>query len=524
MPPNSSSNGRESQYCVLWNNYHNTLVSTLVLLRKEGLLVDCTLACTDGGRVQAHQLVLAACSSVCRDFVRDIDSKHPIILLPSDIGTPELRAMVEFMYTGQVCVEQDRLKAFIHGARYLRIKGLEDGSEDTDAEDLDSSGEGTKISSAKEESRPLRTGGRLKDDVAEEQNFAEADDDSKDNWQVVERKPVILPQGAPASPGSRKRRRLTSSRRRPMHLSSSIVCYEQNGPSSKPGNGIHNHRYSASGLGLKLHHQMDESSCEPINKIRRMSTQQGHCHDDLEICTCSSRKTWSVADTEALLKAWGETLTKVPPSYFIRSMSLCKRVARTLQSRGVEKNWRQCQVKMKNLRREVRLFKESRCRLSSRKPSEVANACEKLLPAIEHIFNKEEEIRQEWYQLKSEDRVRVDGERSPLQQRDILAEVAVLAESDLGDDDTDGAGLETEGEGGLLTEGEGDGLLTEGEEGREPGCILQEDHHAGVVQGVEVTTANAFVGDDTGPHHSVSHQPDGTIHHIVEDVSVTTRR
>ena len=46
------------------------------------------------------------------------------------------------------------------------------------------------------------------------------------------------------------------------------------------------------------------------------------------------------------------------------------------------------QVKMKNLRREVRLYKESLGRGSSRKPSEVATACEKLLPEIEDIFNK----------------------------------------------------------------------------------------------------------------------------------------
>lgn len=43
---------------------------------------------------------------------------------------------------------------------------------------------------------------------------------------------------------------------------------------------------------------------------------------------------------------------------------------------------------MKNLRREVRLYKESLGRGSSRKPSEVATACEKLLPDIEDIFNK----------------------------------------------------------------------------------------------------------------------------------------
>lgn len=34
----------------------------------------------------------------------------------------------------QVCVNQERLQAFIRGARYLRIKGLEDNADDSDIE------------------------------------------------------------------------------------------------------------------------------------------------------------------------------------------------------------------------------------------------------------------------------------------------------------------------------------------------------------------------------------------------------
>jgi len=62
--------GGSSSYCVLWNNYHGALVSTLDNLRKEGQLLDCTLACTDGGRLHAHQLILAACSTVCMEFIK----------------------------------------------------------------------------------------------------------------------------------------------------------------------------------------------------------------------------------------------------------------------------------------------------------------------------------------------------------------------------------------------------------------------------------------------------------------------
>ncbi|KAK3873754.1 hypothetical protein Pcinc_021261 [Petrolisthes cinctipes] len=482
-----------SQYCILWNNYHGSLVNTLSGLRREGDLVDVTVVCGDGNKVRAHQLVLAACSTYFRDFLRDNPSKHPIVLLPMDIRYPELKAMVDFMYTGQVCVNQERLQSFIRGARYLRIKGLEDNADDSDIEDLapelenekgtggvSGSGGGGTGSGNGGESIATTTikGRRVKDHRYTQQVDLGDSDDNRDKWEVVERKPVILPRSQPPPPpGSLRRRRRARSalRKRAMHLSNNIVCYEQRTDGSD-GN---------------------QERSEPINKIRRLGSP-GHFHDDdLDICTCTSRKIWSVRDTEALLKVWRETLTQVPPSYFIRSMALCKRVAQRLQGRGIQKSWRQCQVKMKNLRREVRLYKESMGRNSSRKPSEVATACEKLLPDIEDIFNKEEGIRREWYQMRAEERLRaegrlVDGEAAPA---DILAQVAVLADSDLGDDDTDAQecvnaeGMETEGDGGAFTEGEG--AFTEGE---------------------------GFEGD-VGTH-VVHAPPDTAVHHIVEDVTL----
>ncbi|XP_064115509.1 uncharacterized protein LOC135221700 isoform X1 [Macrobrachium nipponense] len=481
-----------SQFCILWNNYHGSLVNTLSGLRRESDLVDITVVCGDGSKVRAHQLILAACSTYFRDFLRDHPTKHPIVLLPVEIRYPELKAMIDFMYTGQVCVSQDRLQSFIRGARYLRIKGLEDNADDSDIDDLppdlddkasiDVSGSVGGLVAANGETTTATTtvkGRRVKDHRYTQQVDLGDSDDNREKWEVVERKPVILPRAQPlpqAGSGIRRRRRARSAiRKRAMHLSNNIVCYEQRTEGSDGG----------------------QERSEPINKIRRLGSP-GHFHDDdLDICTCTSRKIWSVRDTEALLKVWRETLTQVPPSYFIRSMALCKRVAKRLQARGIQKNWRQCQVKMKNLRREVRLYKVSVGRNSSRKPSEVATACEKLLPDIEEIFNKEEEIRREWYQMRAEERLRaegrlVDGEAAPA---DILAQVAVLADSDLCDEDTDAQecvvadGLETEGE-TAFTEGDG---FTEGEGGF--------DGHV-----------------STHPH--VSTQADTAVHHIVENVTL----
>jgi len=499
-----------SQYCILWNNYHGALVTTLSGLRREGDLVDVTIVCGDGSKVRAHQLILAACSSYFRDFLRDNPSKHPIVLLPVEIRYPELKAMIEFMYTGQVCVSQERLQAFIRGARYLRIKGLEDNAEDSDVEDLTGDLDPDKSTivrgnsaaaaaaaavgggqSGTEQQSATTTvkGKKVKDHRYTQQVELGDSDDNREKWEMVERKPVILPRAQPALPpnsSNRRRRRARSAlRKRAMHLSNNIVCYEQRTDGSDGA----------------------QERAEPINKIRRLGSP-GHFHDDdLDICTCTSRKIWSVRDTEALLKVWKETLSQVPPSYFIRSMALCKRVGRRLQGRGIQKNWRQCQVKMKNLRREVRLYKESVGRNNSRKPSEVATACEKLLPDIEEIFNKEEEIRREWYQMRAEERLRaegrlVDGEAAPT---DILAQVAVLADSDLCDEDTDaqdyvGGELETEGEGGAMTEGEG--AFTEGEgaafDGHVESQVLPADtavHHI-----VESVTLQVPVVTKQEPH------------------------
>ncbi|KAK7076560.1 hypothetical protein SK128_019572 [Halocaridina rubra] len=484
----------QSQYCILWNNYHGSLVTTLNGLRRDGDLVDITVVCGDGSKVRAHQLVLAACSTYFRDFLRDNPAKHPFVLLPTEIRYAELRAMIDFMYTGQVCVNQERLQSFIKGARYLRIKGLEDTTDDSDIEDAPPDAENEK-SNVREVSasaggigpvngnEPSATttvrGRRVKDHRYTQQVDLGDSDENREKWEVVERKPVILPRSQSAShagSGLRRRRRGRSSyRKRAMHLSNQIVCYEQRTEASDGG----------------------QDRSEPINKIRRMGSPRHFRNDDLDICTCTSRKIWSVRDTEVLLKVWRETLTQVPPSYFIRSMALCKRVGRRLQARGIQKNWRQCQVKMKNLRREVRLYKESAGKNSARKPSEVATACEKLLPDIEEIFNKEEEIRREWYQMRAEERLKaegrlVDGEAAPA---DILAQVAVLADSDLCDEDTDAQecvvadGLETEGE-TAFTEGEG---FTETDGGFDDG-----DTHT----------------------HVVNAQPDTAVHHIVEDVTL----
>lgn len=56
--------------------------------------------------------------------------KHPIFIL-KDVKYQELRAMMDYMYRGEVNISQDQLTALLKAAESLQIKGLSDNRSGT---------------------------------------------------------------------------------------------------------------------------------------------------------------------------------------------------------------------------------------------------------------------------------------------------------------------------------------------------------------------------------------------------------
>lgn len=95
------------------------------LLQSEAF-VDVTLAC-DGHSVKAHKMVLSACSPFFQTLFFDNPCSHPIVIL-KDISWDELKAVVEFMYRGEINVSQEQLAPLLKVAEMLKIRGLADVS------------------------------------------------------------------------------------------------------------------------------------------------------------------------------------------------------------------------------------------------------------------------------------------------------------------------------------------------------------------------------------------------------------
>ncbi|CAH1390475.1 unnamed protein product [Nezara viridula] len=112
------------QFCLRWNNYQSNLTNVFDQLLQSESFVDVTLAC-EGHSVKAHKMVLSACSPYFQSLFFDNPCQHPIVIL-KDIKWPELKAVVEFMYKGEINVSQEQIGPLLKVAESLKIRGLAD--------------------------------------------------------------------------------------------------------------------------------------------------------------------------------------------------------------------------------------------------------------------------------------------------------------------------------------------------------------------------------------------------------------
>ncbi|KAK7873553.1 hypothetical protein R5R35_008796 [Gryllus longicercus] len=111
------------QYCLRWNNHRTNLLTVFDDLLRSEAFTDVTLACEGGQSVKCHKMVLAACSSYFQALFTELPCQHPVVVL-KDVKYGEMKAILEYMYRGEVNVAHDHLAALLKVADALKVKGL----------------------------------------------------------------------------------------------------------------------------------------------------------------------------------------------------------------------------------------------------------------------------------------------------------------------------------------------------------------------------------------------------------------
>ena len=99
------------KFSLRWNDFKSNISEAFKDLREEKDFFDVTLACEDN-QIQAHKVILSACSPFFRNILRRNPHQHPLLYL-KDVKYKELLSVINFMYLGEVSVAQDELNSFL---------------------------------------------------------------------------------------------------------------------------------------------------------------------------------------------------------------------------------------------------------------------------------------------------------------------------------------------------------------------------------------------------------------------------
>ena len=112
------------KFCLKWNDFEKNISCAFKDLRRDKQLFDVTLACGEDF-IQAHKVILSACSTFFRNILARSSLHHTNLLLYlKGIRSQDMESVLEFMYQGEVSVSQDDLNMFLQVAEDLQVKGL----------------------------------------------------------------------------------------------------------------------------------------------------------------------------------------------------------------------------------------------------------------------------------------------------------------------------------------------------------------------------------------------------------------
>lgn len=105
------------------NNFETSIREAFIDLRGDDDFFDVTLACDDDGQIQAHKVILSACSPFFRAILKRNRHEHPLLFLKG-VKHAQLVKVVDFVYCGEVEVAAEELNTFLAVAKDLNVKEL----------------------------------------------------------------------------------------------------------------------------------------------------------------------------------------------------------------------------------------------------------------------------------------------------------------------------------------------------------------------------------------------------------------
>lgn len=113
-----------------WHAFAQNLGSSSSSLRHQNHFTDVTLAAEDQ-QVEAHKFILSTCSPFFNNILLKNSHPHPLIYLKG-VRFCDLSSLLDFMYCGEVNIQQKDLDYLLSAAEDLQVQGLTENSSEGD--------------------------------------------------------------------------------------------------------------------------------------------------------------------------------------------------------------------------------------------------------------------------------------------------------------------------------------------------------------------------------------------------------
>ena len=107
-----------------WNDFQENLQTSVNILHGNTDFADVTLACEDGQDFEVHKVILAASSTFFQNLLKRNKDQKPLLIYMRGIESEDLKAIIEFLYSGETFICEENLDSFLAVAEDLKVKGL----------------------------------------------------------------------------------------------------------------------------------------------------------------------------------------------------------------------------------------------------------------------------------------------------------------------------------------------------------------------------------------------------------------
>ena len=113
----------DGSFALRWDLHEATRTLNFKSLWENDDFLDVTLVCDDDDQIGAHKVILSAASPFFKNIFKRNQHSHPLLYLRG-ISKKDLKALLDFIYSGETQVPQEELEEFMALATSLKVIGL----------------------------------------------------------------------------------------------------------------------------------------------------------------------------------------------------------------------------------------------------------------------------------------------------------------------------------------------------------------------------------------------------------------